>query len=186
MADSPTPSSPPTYDYRDLAFYIKCAVESGTPSHALMQLPRLAFLPPEERQQLINRACADPVYKRQHELPIAVLLLVYFIALPLSVFFTARAGSSLIHRFTLDHTFGPGTYASGVRIVDKHGRLSDGRILSGVPRFLNGFANVALFFTTALLYFALVNRIFGRTKNPSPSPNGYRLHLLLRKRPPPS
>jgi hypothetical protein len=190
MSDAAPPSSAandnrPTYDYKDLAFYIKWAREAGTPDHALMGLPRLAFLPPAQRSALIDRAKADPAYQRARRSPVAVPILCFFVGLPLSIILTMRAAGVPIDRWAIDRGLGPGTYDRGVRIIDKRGNLTDGRVLNGPAWDLRARARGVVFCGSAVAYAAAYYMIFGDRKDKGPSANGYRLDLLLRKRPTP-
>jgi hypothetical protein len=190
MSEAAPPSSAttgnlPTYDYNDLAFYIKWAREAGTPDHALMGLPRLAFLPPAQRSALIDRAKADPTYQRPRRAPVAVPIVCFFVGLPLAIILTMRAVGVPIDRWAIDRAFGPGTYDRGVRIIDKRGNLTDGRILQGPSWEQRAQARGAVFCASAVVYAVAYYMIFGDRKDKAPSANGYRLHLLLRKRPPP-
>jgi hypothetical protein len=191
MSDATPPSSVstadrPTYDYNDLAFYIKWAREAGTPDHALMGLPRLAFLSPAQRSELIDRAKADPAYQRPRRASLVVPVVCFFVGLPLSIILTMRAAGVPIDRWAIDRAFGPGTYDRGVRIIDKRGNLTDGRVLRGPEWDLRAQVRGVVFCGSAVVYAAAYYMIFGDRKDKGPSANGYRLQLLLRKRPPPS
>jgi hypothetical protein len=81
-------------------------------------------------------------------------LLLTFVGFPVVGEISSRVTYEIVQRPVLNSVYGPGSYAHGLRVVGKHGELSDGRRL---PEGWNTVLAIGTFVLTSpviICYFA--------------------------------
>src|SRR3984957_11017209 len=85
---------------------------------------------------------------------------------------TLAQSFKLLEHLVLNHLYGPNAWANGLHVVDKHGTLSNGAVLSGWPHvivYFGSFLGAALCFISSYFIFGYIGmRLKGRRPSDPP------------------
>jgi hypothetical protein len=83
-------------------------------------------------------------------------LLLTFVGFPVVGEISFHVAYQIVERPILNSIYGPGSYANGLRVVGKHGELSDGRQLPRGYNIVLGIGTFILMLPIVVAYFGIL------------------------------